>query len=431
MTRLIILLIFALLCLSLSGTASAEPQCSRLVLATTGETICTNVTVDGKDLYVPPSVLGSLGVRYVVSGTTLKIKTGRAQSITLVKKSNVKMMRLDEVADVLEFDYSFDKKTSTVFLLARLKSVELKGSILHAVFTGPVSTPSIKVWPDPWRIAIDVHGTRLAAINKKTPIQKGNLNCIRLGQFTEDTSRIVLDMTEETTYRLIPSASTHEIAIELGDSPAPSQKPQSLHKVNNSSSLKGLVVVIDPGHGGTDPGSMAEGVCEKNINLEIAEAVKLKLVKTGAKVILTREDDCFVDLEDRVALAAQHSAGIFISLHCNASEPDSATGVEIYYSDYPGSCQLACIVQEALVQATGTNDRHVRPSPGFTVLQNVTSPSILVECGFIDSKIDRELLCDGAYQSKLADAILKGLKVYRAALVHIDSIDKGKIPNSN
>ena len=185
--------------------------------------------------------------------------------------------------------------------------------------------------------------------------------------------------------------------------------------INKSTPLKGLKIAIDAGHGGTELGAIG---ClndnEKDVNLEISKILKEKLETNGANVIMTREDDSFVGLNDRVEIANKNNAQIFISIHNNAL-PDSAahlksTGSETYYF-YSQSKELAKDVVEALAKETGFKNNGAK-AQSFAVVRNTNCPAILVEVGYIINPEDNAKLIDKDYQNKIAEAILHGLENY-------------------
>ena len=185
--------------------------------------------------------------------------------------------------------------------------------------------------------------------------------------------------------------------------------------INKSTPLKGLKIAIDAGHGGTELGAIGGlNDNEKDVNLEISKILKENLETNGANVIMTREDDSFVGLNDRVEIANKNNAQIFISIHNNAL-PDSAahlksTGSETYYF-YQQSKELAKDVVEALAKETGFKNNGAK-AQSFAVVRNTNCPAILVEVGYIINPEDNAKLIDKDYQNKIAEAILHGLENY-------------------
>jgi N-acetylmuramoyl-L-alanine amidase len=176
--------------------------------------------------------------------------------------------------------------------------------------------------------------------------------------------------------------------------------------------------VLDAGHGGDDPGAQAGGYKEKDLNLDIVFRIKQALEEAGARVILTRADDYYIKLPARPSVADNNGADFFISIHCNACAGGALTGIETYY--HAGQCSsqtLACAVHNRIIQRTSMKDRGAKVdtklyASGLAVLRNANVPAILVECGFIDNPKDRARLIDYDFHSKLAQAIVEGLRDY-------------------
>ncbi|KIQ94711.1 N-acetylmuramoyl-L-alanine amidase LytC precursor [Anoxybacillus thermarum] len=182
------------------------------------------------------------------------------------------------------------------------------------------------------------------------------------------------------------------------------------------SPVKGRIIVVDAGHGGKDPGAMSGGANEKTIVLEVAKFVKEKLEKAGATVIMTRETDVYPTLQDRVNIAKNSYAEMFVSIHTNSAANTSAKGAEVYYdsSTNPNSEEskkLAQYIQEEIVRMANMVDRGVKNS-GLYVLRNNTVTSVLVELGFISNAEDRAKLTSAEYQNIYAEAIYQGIVKY-------------------
>ena len=220
------------------------------------------------------------------------------------------------------------------------------------------------------------------------------------------------------------------------------------------------VIVIDPGHGGVETGAVGPGgLQEKDVTLDLARRLKELLQRQGATVVLTRDDDRVLPLDDRTAIANQNRAELFLSLHLNASKRKSAVGAETYFlspsatdadakslaaaenasrstseaapapsagldlilwdlaqnSHLTESSKLAEAVQRGLNGLTGVKDRGVRQAP-FRVLMGATMPAILVESGFISNPDEESRLKDDAYKDKLAHAIAQAVSEFRQQL---------------
>jgi N-acetylmuramoyl-L-alanine amidase len=218
------------------------------------------------------------------------------------------------------------------------------------------------------------------------------------------------------------------------------------------------IIVVDPGHGGVEVGAIGPtGLQEKDVTLDLARRLKAALERQGVTVVLTRDEDRILPLDDRTAIANHNHAILFISLHMNASKRKSAVGAETYYlataatdaeartlagvenkayepadsgsqtaqaaqgsapdhdlelilwdlaqnSYIAESSRLAEAIQKELNAATGVRDRGVRQAP-FRVLMGATMPAILVEAGFISNAEEEVRFKDDAYKDKVVDAI--------------------------
>lgn len=174
----------------------------------------------------------------------------------------------------------------------------------------------------------------------------------------------------------------------------------------------GPVVIIDAGHGGSDPGSTSALTDEKHINLAIALKTKDLLKERGFTVIMSREEDVHLSPSERLRLSNDSDAVAFVSIHLNAgpSGDTQSHGIEtLFYSgNNPLSSDLAEAIQTAVVKATGEKDRGTVQTGAFEVLYS-NKPACILECGFISSTAEYELLISEEYQQKLADGITNGL----------------------
>ncbi|WP_413171785.1 N-acetylmuramoyl-L-alanine amidase [Anabaena azotica] len=173
-----------------------------------------------------------------------------------------------------------------------------------------------------------------------------------------------------------------------------------------------LLVVIDPGHGGKDPGAIGiSGLEEKDIILPIGRRVAAILQQNGVQAIMTRDSDYFVSLPGRVEMAERANADVFVSIHANsagANRPE-VSGLETYY--YDNGLSLARIVHNRILQSLNIKDRRVRKAR-FYVLRKSSMPSILVETGYVTGREDAAKLRTSAYQNQMAEAIAQGILQY-------------------
>lgn len=226
--------------------------------------------------------------------------------------------------------------------------------------------------------------------------------------------------------------------------------------------LKMGKVVIDPGHGGHDTGTIGPGgLMEKDLVLDVALRLgNLITQQLGAEVIYTRSDDTFIPLEERTKIANDQKADLFISVHANSSPESSATGVETYYFNFTSDktsldlatrenatssssiSDLGDLLHRAVLQAkleesrdfaqkvetslgtmsakmnSRSKDRGVRQAP-FVVLIGATMPSILTEIGFVSNPHDERLMQRADQRQKIAESLFKGVSQYAATLSHV------------
>jgi len=176
-----------------------------------------------------------------------------------------------------------------------------------------------------------------------------------------------------------------------------------------------VIIVLDPGHGGRDPGAVVGDILEKDVNLEIVKKVRgLIEAQPRLKPVLTRATDVTIDKLDRTQLADDIGAVLYLSIHVNAFDDPEVNGAETWVDDTrpPGdeSWKLANFVQDALVVATGARDRGIRSQELY--LQHTTLPAVSVEVGFLTCPEERAKLLDSTYQDRIAQGILKGILDY-------------------
>jgi N-acetylmuramoyl-L-alanine amidase len=185
------------------------------------------------------------------------------------------------------------------------------------------------------------------------------------------------------------------------------------------------IVVIDPGHGGPDPGAVGvNGLKEKDIVLDIGKKVAALLQQQGIQAVMARSSDIDLDLEPRVDLANRLRATAFVSIHANSinlSRPD-ISGLETYY--YQNGAGLAQTIHQSVLQGTGIEDRSVRQAR-FYVLKNTAMPSVLVEVGFVTGRDDAAKLSTPNYRQEMAESIARGVVRYLGQQAKLSQPAKG------
>ena len=171
-------------------------------------------------------------------------------------------------------------------------------------------------------------------------------------------------------------------------------------------------VVLDPGHGGHDPGTTQRGVSPEKIwTLDLAFRLKSRLEQGGFSVILTRQSDVFIPLEERVLISNAQPNVIFVSLHFNSTPKRDIQGVETYY-DTNRSAKLANKVQQSILLLPGVFDRRVKTAPYYVIRRNA-NPAILIEGGFLSNPSESRRIASPSYRDALAEQIYQGILAYR------------------
>jgi N-acetylmuramoyl-L-alanine amidase len=333
----------------------------------------------------------------------------------------------------------------------------------------------------PPRVYVDFQNTTLMAdLPPSLQINDPQVKTVRIARNTPEKVRLVMDLDKSRDFKVFQlfdpprtvidiwgeskPADRAQLAASLPAAALPAAPPAPLPPAGNLApgairrqlALGVHRIVLDPGHGGKDPGAIGhtKGVYEKDINLQIAQKLAEKLRKElKCEVLLTRTGDTYLALEERTQFANQHKADLFISIHTNAAMNRNAHGIETYFlnlatdeesiavaarenatstkniSDLQTilndlmqnakineSSRLASYVQRGMVTSvrphySDISDKGVKQAP-FYVLLGAQMPSILIETGFITNPRECQRLTTPQYQNRLADGILDGIRRY-------------------
>lgn len=342
----------------------------------------------------------------------------------------------------------------------------------------------------PRRIYLDLMNARIQPQAQNVlDIANRLLQRVRVGQYDASTVRVVLDIESIESYRIFALTDPYRVVIDVtgaqaavepqaslpaqpGGEPLTSDLKEAMKKrkkvprghAQNYSDQPSLArqlglgvkrVVIDPGHGGKDPGTIGvTGLVEKDLTLKMAKILAKKIQeKTGIECLLTRTDDRYIPLEERTAIANTAGADLFISLHANAHNQRSVRGLEIYFlnlatdaeamrvaafenaattksisdlqvilgdlmlnSKITESSRLAQFVQKEAVgtlskQYKTIKDMGVKQAP-FYVLLGANMPSVLIEMAYISNQVEEARMRDEKYLGRLADGIVAGVREY-------------------
>lgn len=329
----------------------------------------------------------------------------------------------------------------------------------------------------PERLYVDLKNAFVGSdIESSIPIKDGLLQRARAGQYNPDTVRVVLDINNIGGYKTFHLYDPFRIVVDVSskelekpaekDTGSPETRPvrRGIWKADQPDKNVSLArqlglsvkkIILDPGHGGKDPGCILKGgIKEKDIVLELAKILAQRIrEKIGCEVILTRDKDVFLSLEQRTALANVNKADLFISLHVNAHRRKSIYGLETYFlnmatdkqavmvaarenatseknisdletilnslmlnTKISESSKLAHEVQSGMVGSIKQSYQTVKSlgvkQAPFYVLIGAEMPAILVETGFITNPTEKKRLLNPAYRTRLADGITQGIALY-------------------
>jgi N-acetylmuramoyl-L-alanine amidase len=333
----------------------------------------------------------------------------------------------------------------------------------------------------PRRLYIDFENSRVSSdIVTDIAIKDGLLQGARAGQFSKNTVRVVLDIENIGEYKIFPLYDPFRIIIDVQGDKEKATKKQAGTNSTTRTKRKGIFkpdgpdesvtlarqlgltvrrIVIDPGHGGEATGCyLGEGIQEKDIVLDLAKRLAAKIEKEiGCEVLLTRDKDVFLPLDERTAFANVNKADLFISLHVNAHKESSVYGIETYFlnmatdesavmvaarenatsrkniSDLQSilhdlmlntkiseSSKFAYKVQNAIMRNVEKNymdnkSLGVKQAP-FYVLIGAEMPAVLVEIGFITNPGEKERILSDSYKDILADGIVTGIDIYKKSI---------------
>ena len=179
--------------------------------------------------------------------------------------------------------------------------------------------------------------------------------------------------------------------------------------ISAQTSIKGPTVIIDPGHGGNEPGAINGNIFERDLTLAISLQVEKELKKKNIDYYMLRTTDTYMSLEDRVTTANDKACKLFISIHINSFQDSKQSGILTTYNpNSPIGKEIAEIMQSR-ISNIGMRDRNIMPRPNLYVLRNTDMPSLLLEIGFMSNKKDLKLLTDAKFQQKCAAQIVLGI----------------------
>lgn len=250
------------------------------------------------------------------------------------------------------------------------------------------------VFPD--RLTVDIQDAVFIPVKQELSVNSPSIINIRASQFqaTPPIVRVVVTLKRKAAY--VVGQADGQLTLDITDGP-----------------LRGHLVAIDPGHGGSDPGAIGPtGLREADVVLDVAMRLRDLLARDGIRSLMTREADVSVELADRPKLARDRGATIFVSVHANASTRASVNGSETYYLTAQ-SLVLAQMIQDELGVLLGIPSRGIKTA-SFIVLRDNDVPSVLVETAFITHADDEMHLKDVEFRQRLAQAVYRGITRFLA-----------------
>jgi len=298
-------------------------------------------------------------------------------------------------------------------LVAQLSSAGLSSQIIEAEGSSvpAVSTPRPSASAVFYQVVVPESGSNTR--DRVNAIESGAFRTRVNGQRVIQAGRFRERNRAEQLQRRLSAARLPARIIE-SSAPVASVPPASRNPSNNIPRARHgqLTVVIDPGHGGRDPGAVGiGGLREKDINITVSRRIQASLQSAGINAVMTRGDDRELDLQPRVNIAERADADIFVSIHSNAismSRPD-VNGLETYY--YSSGFRLAQTIHNNVLQRTDLRDRGVRRAR-FYVLVNTSMPAVLVETGFVTGREDAARFRNPREVDTIADGITAGILQY-------------------
>lgn len=335
------------------------------------------------------------------------------------EKLETQTVNLNTDKNLLDIDFKETNDETKVYIAA-------KDNITYKYFT----------LDNPDRLVVDAYGISLNEVSNPFLIKNSNIvqkfrtGLIEKTENSPEGTRLVFEL--KTKISVIDNKKSDKSLIlaltadKNNLSSASITNTQTISQIISNSSYTPkykpsgkYLVVVDPGHGGNDPGAVGpSGTREKDINLAVSYFLRKILMENGVSVIMARGDDSEIELQPRVDIANNNNADLFVSIHCNALDGNSPMGVETYYRT-PQSADFAKSIHKNMVQTLGTPDRRVRGDRNLFVIRKTSMPSVLVEIGYISNRTEEANLANSAHQKKVAQALYKGIKEYLGKYIQV------------
>ncbi|MBM38332.1 MAG: N-acetylmuramoyl-L-alanine amidase [Woeseia sp.] len=311
----------------------------------------------------------------------------------------------------------------------------------------------------PERLVIDLKDSQLSESFNKLSKKVGFVESIRSAMRPNGELRVVLDLSERVIARSFRAGPNTKYGDRLVIDLVRSLKVTTVKRVDESyQSKRNIIIAVDAGHGGRDPGALGRKSHEKNINLAISKELAARInAEQGMQALMIRKSDVFIELRDRISKARDNKADLFISIHADAFHDSRANGASVFALNLKGandeaarqlqrretsqvsvggvslhdkdeilasvlldlsqkeslsvSLDVGARISREMSRVTNMHSKEIKQK-SFLVLKAPDIPSILVETGFISNRADEKKLRNKKHQEKLASALVAGIKSY-------------------
>jgi len=348
----------------------------------------------------------------------LLITLEQSQLVLAASQGNIKPIAIKPTgtAEITQVRWALHKDTVTGGSSVRLvfdvsDKIEIESNIMES--------------PTP-RLIITVRGASPGSVAKSIRLDGKIADTVCISAVDKNTTKIVIElpmMIEESDYKVFTlrkdavTKRPNRIIVDIN-------KPVPPPEIVFTSGVKNKVIVIDPGHGGTDPGAIGLNKAqEKDVTLAVALKVRALLLNEGATVVMTRSEDRDVfgpdasavdELKARTTVANTRKTDIFVSIHADSSTSRSAGGTSaFYYQKTRYDALLAKSLEAKMIAQGNLYERGVFPA-NFYVVKRTTMPATLVEMAFISNPDEEKLLVNSDFQQKIARGIVDGIEDFFA-----------------
>src|SRR6056297_299362 len=340
----------------------------------------------------------------------IKVKENIVKKIRVGRFDSQIVRLVDDLSEMTAYEHEQEQFSKNIYihrisLANKFDDIELLDQNMYTNININVSGKvnyEVKKFSYPHRLVVDISGKEITPDEVKLPKPVGIIKEMRMGRFElddETVTRVVFELSKYFNHNVVSENPDNKINIALAKSEIQSE--------NN-------LIVLDAGHGGFDPGAVGKNnLQEKIVNLKIVKRLESILKSHGFKVKLTRSDDTFISLNQRVKMANNDGARLFISIHNNSSSKSTSEGTETFIAPNKtgDSLLLAENIQKQLIDKLGLVNRGVKKEHLY-VIKYTEMPAVLVEVAFLSNPAEEKLLLKDSFLTEAAVAISQGIFDY-------------------